>query len=131
MKRRINNVICGVVLSCAVLFAFAQERKEASPFDYSALTYLWVVAWAALGGFVNFMRKIRAGAVRSFNLTELAGEIITSAFVGLLTFWMCKATGIGELTSAILIGVSGHMGSRAIFGFEKWAESKFPVIDKS
>lgn len=103
---------------------------EKDPFNYSLLTYLWVFALAALGGTVNFMRKVRAGVVRVFNVTEFVGELITSGFAGLLTFWLCEAASISPLVSAVLIGISGHMGSRAIFRIEQWAENKFGSVGK-
>src|SRR3989338_2056550 len=97
---------------------------EKDPANYSLLTYLWVIAIASWGGVVNFHRKMRAGHARAFNLVEFIGEITTSAFVGVVTFWMCEAGGINPLISAALIAVSGHMGGRAIWQFEKWAERR-------
>jgi len=99
---------------------------EKDPLNYSILTYLWVIVLASWGGAVSFYRKTRLGVARPFNLTELIGELATSAFVGLLTFWLCEAASISPLVSAMLIGVSGHMGSRAMWQFEKWAEKQLP-----
>jgi predicted CDP-diglyceride synthetase/phosphatidate cytidylyltransferase len=101
---------------------------EKDPSNYSLITYLWVVALATAGGAVNFARKLKAGSVRAFNITEFMGEILTSGFAGLLTFWLCEAADINKLLSAVLIGISGHMGSRAIFRIEKWGEDKFGSV---
>ena len=98
---------------------------EKDPTNYGWITYGWVLLLAAFGGTVNFARKLREGAVRAFNITEFIGEIFTSAFAGVLTFYLCEWSGVAPLLSAVLIAISGHMGSRAIFGIEKWAESKF------
>lgn len=98
------------------------------PGNYSLLTYAWVIGLSGWGGLVSFLRKRREGHVRPFNFTELIGEIFTSAFVGLLTFWLCEAGHINPLTTAALVGISGHMGSRAIFGIERWAQRRFPVF---
>lgn len=100
-------------------------EPKTGPFDYSVLTYIWVMALAALGGIVSFYGKVKSGAVRAFNFTELAGELFTSGFAGLLTFWLCRSANMNEFISAVLIGISGHMGSRAIFAIEKWATEKF------
>lgn len=97
---------------------------EKDPSNYPLITYAWVFVLAMLGGVVNFTRKLRDGIARPFNLTEFAGEIVTSGFAGLLTFWLCEAADINKLLSAVLIAISGHMGSRAIFRIEKWAENK-------
>ena len=99
---------------------------DKDPTTYSWITYAWVFALSAWGGTVNFIRKIRAGDVRPFNIMELVGELITSAFAGVITFWLCAAADMNSLITAALVGISGHMGSRAIFRFEKWASAKFP-----
>lgn len=98
---------------------------EKDPSNYPLITYLWVFGLAMMGGAVNFFRKVKSGVARAFNLTEFVGEIFTSGFAGLLTFWLCEAADLNKLISAVLIGISGHMGSRAIFRIEKWAEDKF------
>lgn len=98
---------------------------EKDPTNYSMVTYAWVLLLSVAGGIVNFHRKIQDGAVRAFNITEFIGELFTSAFAGVLTFYLCEWSGIAPLLSAVLIGISGHMGSRTIFGIEKWAEQRF------
>lgn len=103
---------------------------DKDPTNYSLLTYAWVFSLAMLGGVVSFMRKVRDGVARTFNFTEFIGEIVTSGFAGLLTFWLCEAADLNKLVSAVLIGISGHMGSRAIFKLEKWAEEKLGAVGK-
>lgn len=98
---------------------------EKDPTTYSLITYAWVTVLSMLGGFVNFAAKVRQGRARAFNFVELVGELITSGFAGILTFFLCEAAGIGQLASAPLIGIAGHMGTRAIFLMEAWAEKRF------
>jgi hypothetical protein len=98
---------------------------EKDPTIYSLFTYAWVTAISMLGGFVNFAHKVKLGLARAFNVVELFGELMTSAFVGLLAFWMCEAAGLSQIASAPLIGISGHMGTRALFLMEAWADRKF------
>lgn len=100
---------------------------EKDPTTYSLLTYGWVLALASWGGIVNFLRKRKSGDARPFNIVELIGEIVTSAFAGMVTFWLCEASAINGLITAAMVGISGHMGIRAIFAFEIWAEKKFGV----
>lgn len=99
---------------------------EKSPETYSFLTYGWVFALAILGGIVSFMRKLQLGHTRVFNLVEFIGEIVTSAFAGVITFWMCEHSGLSPLVTAAFVGISGHMGSRAIFMAEGWLTKQFP-----
>lgn len=100
---------------------------EKDPTSYTLLTYLWVAGLSAWGGLVNFWGRCKTGTSRAFNFFELIGELVTSAFAGVLTFWLCEAAGINGLITAALVGICGHMGSRAIFQLEKWAQSKFDL----
>lgn len=98
--------------------------QNPDPFGYDLLTYLWVIVLSLWGGVVNFFRKMKAGKARPFNITELVGELMTSAFAGILTFYLCEAASFSPVLTAALVGVSGHMGSRAIFHLEQIAESR-------
>lgn len=98
---------------------------EKDPSNIAWLTYSWVLILSLLGGVVNFFSKVRVGATRIFNLAELIGELLTSAFAGMITFYLCEWSGIAPLLTAALVGVSGHMGGRALFLIERWAEKRF------
>ena len=89
---------------------------EKDPSTYGLITYLWVTGLAAWGGLVNFYRKVKSGETRAFNVVELIGEIAT--------FWLCEAAQFNPLVTAALVGISGHMGSRAIYQLERWAQTR-------
>jgi hypothetical protein len=97
------------------------------PSSFSLITYGWVFALAMLGGVVNFMRKLQKGHVRAFNITEFIGELVTAAFAGVLTFWLGENSNMSPLVTAALVGISGHMGSRALFMMEDWMKNRFPM----
>jgi hypothetical protein len=94
------------------------EQTAKTPFNVAWLTYLWVLLLSIWGGVVSYISKVRSGQCSRFNLTELIGDITTSGFVGLLTFWLCQATHLNEWVTAVFIGISGHMGARALLKFE-------------
>ena len=98
------------------------------PTTYAWLTYLWVFGLSSWGGFVSFMRKRRQGQARPFNLAEFIGEIATSAFAGVLTFYLAESAGAPQLLTAAMVAISGHMGGRAVFLMETWMERKFPIV---
>ena len=98
---------------------------DKDPTQYSALTYAWIALLSMWGGLVNWIRKRRSGEARPFNLVELIGELVTSAFVGVLTFWLCESAGTSQLLTAALVGISGHMGARGIYLLETWLTSRF------
>lgn len=101
---------------------------EKDPTSYSLITYLWVFLLSSWGGWVSWIRKRKNGDARPFNFAELIGEVVTSAFAGVITFYLCEAAVFHPLLSAAMVGISGHMGGRAIFLMEKWANAKFPPL---
>lgn len=115
------------VLADAARIAVAADK---GPFDPSLyVTYGWVVGLSLLGGVASFYAKVKSGQARPFNLTELIGELVTSAVAGLVTFMLCKWAKVDDWLMAALVAISGHMGSRAIFmlerHFERWVERTF------
>lgn len=106
-----------------IITAASDATKD--PTAYGMLTYLWVFGLSSWGGFVSFMRKRREGLARPFNIAEFFGEIATSAFAGVLTFYLAESAGLPQLMTAAMVAVSGHMGGRAVFLIERWMERKF------
>lgn len=88
-------------------------------------TWLWVVGLSVLGGVVSFYQKMKQGHVRPFNFAEFVGELAVSGLVGIITFLLCKEWGLSEVFSAALVGITAHMGSRAIMLFERYLERFF------
>jgi len=103
----------------------AKAVAENGPFvAKNLLPTLWMVAIAAISGALSFYHKVQHGRARAFNFTELIGEIVTSASVGLVTFWVCKGLNVDEWLTAAGVAITGHMGARAIFIAEQWIERK-------
>lgn len=92
--------------------------------SFTVFTYAWVILLSIWGGLVNYVNKVRAGQTARFNVTEFIGDVFTSGFVGVLTFWLCQAAGIDPLLTACFVGISGHMGARAVAKMETWMGSK-------
>lgn len=117
-----NVLIAGFTLALVAFDAFAQA-PDRGPFDHALLgAYAWIIGVSLLGGFASFYRRVKSGETKWVNLSELVGELATSAVAGLITFWLCKSAGLGEWTTAAFVGIAGHMGSRALFVFEKILE---------
>lgn len=108
-------------LAQAMSAAIAVHQAARDPLAYPWVTYAWVILLAVAGGVANFVAKVRAGETRPFNFVELVGEMFVAGFVGVLTFLLCEYASVDRLLSAVFIGISGHMGSRALFLLERWA----------
>ena len=81
------------------------------------MPYMTTIFLSMWGGVVNHITTLRTGR-KKFRLKELMFDLVVSTFAGLITFYFCRSAGIGETMSAVLIAISGHMGTRAIAGFE-------------
>jgi hypothetical protein len=109
------------------LQAGAVMAAERHPLDYSLKEYGFLLGLALLGGLVSWVQKVRAGTVQAWNLMSLVGELATSAFAGLVTFFVCEYMNMPAPLTAAIVGVSGHMGVRAIGLLEKMAEKRLGV----
>ena len=89
-----------------------------SPLSYSLREYGLILAIAMLGGFVRWYNAVRRGESAAYDLRILVGELFTSAFMGILTFWACEAIGVQPLVTAALAGMAGHAGVSGLL----WAE---------
>jgi hypothetical protein len=98
---------------------------EKDPLTYDLITYAWVVLLSVWGGVAGYVRKLRNGQITRFSITEIIGDVVVSAFVGVMTFFVCESADIPPMISAAFIGISAHMGSRAIFLFESAADRMF------
>lgn len=103
----------------AVLAAVAK-----TPWGYSLKEYGFVLAMALLGGVVEWYAKVKRGELNSRNLTALVGELTTSALAGLLAFFVCEWLGVNQLLAAAVVGISGHMGARALALGEAWLQRR-------
>ncbi|NLR74208.1 phage holin family protein [Leeia aquatica] len=93
------------------------------PFDWWPLlkqvaTYGWVMGLSMLGGAVSHLQRINALRLR-FRWLAFAAELLTSGFVGLLTYWLCQAAAMSAPMTAVMVGIAGHMGTRSLFRLEK------------
>lgn len=98
--------------------------KETTPTDFSMITYMWVWGLAIMGGIVSYHQKVRRRGSAQYSIAEFVGELVTAAFAGVLTFYLCQAYGMGQLLTAALVGVSGHMGSRTLAILERMLKDK-------
>lgn len=92
------------------------------PFGFPVMHYIWVLGLACLGGLVKHMNT-----AKEVKFTKLFVDLVSSAFTGVMTFWLCESTNIHGPLSAILISVGGLMGNRAWSEFESIWRAKFGV----
>lgn len=98
------------------------------PTSYTVITYAWVLLLSGLGGIVSFVRKVNNGRSHRWSIVEFLGEVSGSALSGLITFYLCEAGHITPLFTAAMVGISGHMGSRALYQLEMVLRKKFPML---
>lgn len=84
------------------------------PHDGLSDIWPWIttVLLSAWGGAVQYAQRVRAG--EKFDWLMLALDLLISSFAGILTWLLCQSAEIYGPMSAVMIAVSGHMGTRAI-----------------
>lgn len=91
------------------------------PNHHEILQYLtalpWVIFLAVAGGFVSFIRRLN-NQPKPENLAivfvKLIGELCISGFAGVITYLICQEWGVSASMTAVLVGISGHLGGNAI-----------------
>ena len=87
----------------------------------TAAQYFWLICVAGIGGLANYITKLRQNKQKTFSIVELAGELLVSGFVGLITALVCIDRGFSlELTYAAA-GIAGHLGTRGLYLLEQRA----------
>lgn len=84
------------------------------------IPFLFAIALSCLGGIVSYLHRIDKTGM-AFSLFRFSLEIITSGFVGIVSFMLCDAADFGWSYTAAIVAISGHMGTRALFLFENMA----------
>lgn len=64
-----------------------------------------------------------------FMILGLICEAISSVFVGLMAFAICESYGIEQITSVAIVGLSAHMGTRAIMQMRKFVSKKLGLAE--
>lgn len=107
------------------------EIVDKDPLNYPLKQYGFMLGVALFGGVVSWLAKVKKGQLYAWNVMHLVGELATSAFAGLLAFWLCQASGLALSWTVPLVGIAGHMGTRAISEIElmvakRWASRAGP-----
>lgn len=112
-------VLCLYLLLPQLARADAAAMAIKDPLAYPLRQYGLILAISMAGGFVNWFSRVRSGQT-PVSLMALIGELATSAFAGLLSFWVCAYMDVPLTLTAAIAGMVGHMGGRGI----AWAEDK-------
>jgi len=78
----------------------------------------WISALSVLGAITSYIRKVKSGKITRFSISELIGDIAISFFLGVITFLLCKGSGLDQYLTAGLVGLVSHMGTRGIVMIE-------------
>lgn len=110
------------------ILATAQVLTVKDPLSYSLGQYGFMLGMSVLGGLVSWSARVRAGKAEPWSINALIGEVATSAFAGLLAFYLCEWAGFPPLLTASVVGISGHMGTRGIQLLERLGEDRIKAF---
>jgi len=130
MRFLVEILLCLHLLALPV-GAWAQAVVPKDPLSYPLRVYGFMLAVAILGGFVSWYAKVRRNEIPAGSVFHLIGEVTTSAFAGMLTFFACEYANLPQILTAALVGVSGHMGAKLISLAEEAAKRRFDQTSNS
>lgn len=93
--------------------AWAQNALR-SPLSVSIREYGFMLGLAILGGVASWYMKVRRGELLIWNISAFVGELVISAFAGLMAFYACEYLAFDRWLSALVVGMSGHAGAKLI-----------------
>lgn len=103
-----------------------QPPTNGNEADLTALIpWIWVAGLSMLGGVASFLQKVKTGHARAWNFTEFVGEMTAAGLTGIITANLCDAMSSPAPMKYALVGISSHMGSRALFKLEALVNTKF------
>lgn len=84
------------------------------------IPFALAIALSGLGGVVSYLNRIDKHGI-AFSFIRLSIEVLTSGFVGIISFMLCDYAKLEWSTTAAIVAISGHMGTRALFMVENAA----------
>lgn len=88
--------------------------------DHNWIGVVVMLLMGVWGGFVNHLGRLRRGEVNlSKRFQELAIDVITSSFSGLVIGLALLSANVNPLFCLAVAGVGGHAGARLIFKLER------------
>lgn len=97
-----------------------EKDPQNQTFLVQLLPFLMAIALSCIGGLVSYLNRIDKGGI-AFSFFRLSIEIITSGFVGIISFMLCDYAELEWSATAAIVAISGHMGTRALFLIENAA----------
>lgn len=97
------------------------EANLKSPLAYSLREYAVILGVALLGGAAGWARRVKQGKAEA-SIAALVGELMISAFAGLIAFWVCESFELSPLITAAAAGMAGHAGGTGIAWLESLAK---------
>lgn len=122
MRHLITSLVLALCLAGPALSQSVSAMRD--PLSYPLKQWALVLGLALFGGFASWWAKVRKGELQAHNLMALIGELTISAFVGVIVFYGCEYMRFDPLLTAALVGIAGHMGTRAISFIESIAEKR-------
>lgn len=119
-------------IATATSMAYATDTVK-DPLAYPLKTYGLMLLMAIFGGFVSWYGKVVRKELPVASLFHLIGELATSAFAGMMMFFLCEWAGSPTLLTVAIVSMSGHMGAKLLGWVEeklkKFLEKKAEVLN--
>jgi hypothetical protein len=82
------------------------------------------------GGLVNYLTRVKSGAVKRFKFVELFCELIISSFAGLSVGLIAMSCNVDPLLTVSLSGIAGHAGARTVYFLDRTLRNRLALFSK-
>lgn len=100
---------------------------ERDPENWRSLAHVlpWIstLVISSLATIAQYAAKLRGG--ESFSWRNLSLDATICIFVAILTHMLCEWQQMDGMLRSILVGISAHMGTRAMLLYERWRDRVF------
>jgi hypothetical protein len=118
------RILIQLILCLHLLGPIAANAQAESPLTLPLRDYGFMLSLALLGGMASWWAKVRKGDRSAMSIYAFIGELVTSALAGLLAFFVCKYFALSPWLTAAIVGMAGHMGTRALSAGEALLQRK-------
>lgn len=125
IKVAIQIVLCLHLL--LPLWAHADAVVK-DPLNFSLRQYGLILCLSIFGGIVSWYAKVRKGEASVTSIGGMIGEVTTSAFAGLIAFYLCEFANLAPLLTAACAGMAGHAGPRGVAILETYLQRKVELL---
>ncbi len=97
---------------------FKRMMNNIPPTEIPIITYVWIYLISMLSAVATYLNRLCLGEKIKHPIITFFKDLTYCLMGGIVTFYLCNATNIGEMQTAAFVSIGSHMGARLVFALE-------------